>query len=76
MALKVVEDRTTGQFCYTVDSEIEKGYLPTTTTQATGPFADYVELQTLPALGSTCNYLDSNGDYQCAMLFSSGWVTL
>lgn len=55
---------------FTIDSENEIQYLPTTTSVGTGDFSRFDK--TVP-IGSTCIVGNENGDLLVYMLFSFGW---
>lgn len=58
---------------YIVDTVDEIQLLPTTTSAASGKFADDVNFKVQPPIGSTCIVGNGDNEMLVYMLFSSGW---
>lgn len=70
-------DRPNTNICeYVVDTVEEVDLLPTTTTYASGKFANEICFKTKPPIGSTCIVGNGDSELLVYMLFSNGWKKL
>ena len=60
---------------YILTDKADIANLPTTTSDATGKFADDVNFQSHPAIGSIAQVIDSNG-LTVFMLSLTGWIEI
>ena len=73
---KIGEIPNVGVCEFVVDTVTEVGYLPTTTTKATGTFANDSSMDVVPTIGSTCIVGNGSDPIKIYMLFTSGWKVL
>lgn len=72
---KYANDYNTPLSEYILTDKTEIADLPTTNKDATGKFADDVNFQLRPAIGSTAQVIDSNG-LTVFILSLTGWVEI
>lgn len=60
---------------YVLTDKADVVFLPTTTKNATGKFADNVDFEQRPNIGSICQVIDDDG-LTVYMLGDTGWVEI
>lgn len=60
---------------YILTDRADVAFLPTTTTKATGKFADDINFSSKPCIGSMCQVIDDSG-LSVFMLGETGWIEI